>query len=59
MNCANVLHLLAATAVRAPDRPALVDGGRVVTFGRLWERVDRAAAGLRRRGLAPQKRTVD
>lgn len=58
MAAANVVHLLAKTAARVPDRPALIDRGRVLTFARLWERVDRAAAGLRRKGITAGDRVV-
>lgn len=36
-----------------PDRPALVHGARVVTWGELDALTDRIAAGLRARGLKP------
>jgi acyl-CoA synthetase (AMP-forming)/AMP-acid ligase II len=60
---ANVISVLAAVARRVPERPALVmeerDGtSRAVTFAGLWERIDRAAAGLSARGLAAGERTI-
>ncbi|HEX9943543.1 MAG TPA: AMP-binding protein [Thermoanaerobaculia bacterium] len=45
-------------ADRVPERPALVMEEGAVTFGELWERIDRAAAGLRRLGLVPGDRAV-
>jgi non-ribosomal peptide synthetase component E (peptide arylation enzyme) len=35
-------------AVRLADRPALIDGDRVVTYAELAERVERAAGALSR-----------
>jgi long-chain acyl-CoA synthetase len=43
---------LTATAARLPDRPALLAGDEVVTYGALEARVDAAAAALQRRGVA-------
>jgi acyl-CoA synthetase (AMP-forming)/AMP-acid ligase II len=54
----NVLSVLRQVAVRVPDRPALAMEDGSVTFGELWGRIDRAAAGLRRLGLAPGDRAV-
>ncbi|GAA3983101.1 amino acid adenylation domain-containing protein [Thermobifida alba] len=49
-----VLHeAVFAAADRAPDRPAVVTDGGVLTHGELAERALRIAAGLRRRGVAP------
>ncbi len=60
---ANVIELLAAAARRHPERPALVTsepGGRQqgITYGALWQRVRRVAAGLRQAGLAPGERAI-
>ena len=59
----NILTVLREVAARVPDRPALIapaaDGGeRRCTFAELRDRVDRAAAGLRRLGLAPEERVI-
>ena len=54
----NVLAVLQQVAARVPDRPALVMESGAVTFGGLWERVDRASVGLRRLGLAPGDRAI-
>jgi len=55
----NVLSVLREVAARTPDRPALIapDGGEI-TFAALSERIDRAAAGLRRLGLKPAERAI-
>lgn len=45
-------------ADRHPARPALITGDGSITFGDLWDRVSRAAAGFRRLGLAPGERAV-
>ncbi|MEQ8410495.1 MAG: AMP-binding protein [Erythrobacter sp.] len=45
--------LRAIAAAVEPDRPAIVHGERVVTWGELEIATDRIAAGLRTRGLAP------
>lgn len=54
----NVLAVLEQVAARVPDRPALVMESGAISFGRLWERVDRASVGLRRTGLAPGDRAI-
>ncbi|HEX6862037.1 MAG TPA: AMP-binding protein, partial [Thermoanaerobaculia bacterium] len=54
----NVLSVLRQVAARVPDRPALAMESGAISFGRLWERVDRASAGLRRMGLAPGDRAI-
>lgn len=59
----NVLSILRDIAQRVPDTPALVMRGadgrdRQVTFQTLWERIDRAMAGLRRLGLAAGDRAI-
>jgi len=45
--------LSAIAAAVEPERPAIVHGDRVVTWGQLDAETDRIAAGLRRRGLFP------
>jgi acyl-CoA synthetase (AMP-forming)/AMP-acid ligase II len=59
----NVLTVLRDVATRVPDRPALIApapgvGDRRITFAGLRDRIDRAAAGLRRLGLAPEERVI-
>jgi acyl-CoA synthetase (AMP-forming)/AMP-acid ligase II len=59
----NVLAVLRDVASRVPDRTALVleepgRGESRITFAGLWERIGRAAAGLRRRGLGPGDRAI-
>jgi acyl-CoA synthetase (AMP-forming)/AMP-acid ligase II len=54
----NVLSVLHRVAARVPDRPALIMAGGSITFGELWRRVGRVAAGLRGLGLAPGDRAV-
>lgn len=59
----NVLSILRDVASRVPDRPALVmedASGREsrISFAGLWERIDRASVGLRRRGLQPGERAI-
>lgn len=52
--------LLGDAALRWPDRTAVVDaaGGAGLSYSRLDERADRAAAGLRALGLAPGDRVL-
>jgi benzoate-CoA ligase len=50
-------HLLDANAGR-PDRPAFIDDDGVLTYGRLAERVRRAAAGLVAIGVKREERVV-
>ncbi|AOL22099.1 Acyl-CoA synthetase (AMP-forming)/AMP-acid ligase II [Erythrobacter litoralis] len=45
--------LRAIAAAVEPERPAIVHGDRVVTWGQLDAETDCIAAGLRRRGLVP------
>ncbi|MFE9624559.1 class I adenylate-forming enzyme family protein [Streptomyces sp. NPDC006527] len=45
--------LLARRAALTPDRPVLLQGDRVLTFGALRERAERTAAGLYERGVRP------
>lgn len=44
-------HLARGWAERTPDRPALVSGGRSVTYGEFWKAVERAAKLLKDRGV--------
>jgi acyl-CoA synthetase (AMP-forming)/AMP-acid ligase II len=54
----NVLDVLRQVARRVPDRPALIMESGAITFGDLWKRIGRTAAGLRRLGLAPGERAI-
>jgi acyl-CoA synthetase (AMP-forming)/AMP-acid ligase II len=54
----NVLDVLRQVALRVPDRPALIMESGAISFGDLWDRVGRAAAGLRRLGLEPGERAI-
>ena len=51
-NFANLLRLQAA---RRPDHPALVQGGRRITYAQLDRAMDRVAAALRRDGVGPRE----
>ncbi|HEY0511476.1 MAG TPA: AMP-binding protein [Thermoanaerobaculia bacterium] len=55
---ANVLDVLRQVAGRVPERPALILESGAISFGELWDRIGRAAAGLRRLGLAPGERAI-
>jgi acyl-CoA synthetase (AMP-forming)/AMP-acid ligase II len=54
----NVLDVLRQVALRVPDRPALIMKSGAITFGDLWDRVGRAAAGLQRLRLEPGERAI-
>jgi long-chain acyl-CoA synthetase len=45
-------------AQRHPDRPAILFGDAVITYGDLWRRVRRLALALRRRGAGPGRRVA-
>lgn len=55
---ANVVSYLGRARRRCGTRVALVAGGRSVSFGELWERVDRTSVGLRAAGLRAGDRAV-
>ncbi|MFC8547726.1 class I adenylate-forming enzyme family protein [Streptomyces sp. NPDC057273] len=46
-------ELVERRAALTPDRPVLLQGDRVLTFGELRERAERCAAGLYGRGVRP------
>lgn len=50
---ANVIDVLRATAGAQPDRVALIEGSRRLTYGALMRRMDQGAAELRAAGVAP------
>jgi long-chain acyl-CoA synthetase len=52
----NVAHFLETSARRAPERTALVFGGRSLTYAELDRESGRVAAGLARLGLRPGER---
>lgn len=54
----SVAAVLADSAVRRPDHPALVFGTEEVTYRRLWERARRYAAVLGRFGIGPGDRVA-
>ncbi|HEV2852307.1 MAG TPA: AMP-binding protein [Thermoanaerobaculia bacterium] len=58
----NVLSVLRRVAARVPERRALVmaEGANSsrISFGELWQRIDRVSTGLRRLGLAPGDRAI-
>jgi len=55
---ANLARLLTQTARRLPDAPALLWRGRTWSWAELDARVDRLAAALRARGVAPGDRVL-
>jgi long-chain acyl-CoA synthetase len=50
--------VLADTAARRPDAPAIIAGATTVTYGRLWEQARTCAAELRRHGVGPGDRVT-
>ncbi|MFJ6616307.1 long-chain fatty acid--CoA ligase [Kitasatospora sp. NPDC091335] len=50
--------VLADTAARRPDEPALIWDSSSVTYGLLWERARTCAAELRRHGIGPGDRVA-
>ncbi len=57
LDSCNAAGLLCEAATRHPDRAALL-GAESVSFGDLWDRVDRCSAGLLRDGLKPGDRAI-
>jgi HIP---CoA ligase len=55
---ATIPALLAATAERAGDRVALVDGATRLTYGELWDRARAFGGGLVGAGVAPGDRVA-
>jgi len=61
LECRNVVGYLKKAAESVPLRPALVLDGKApeaISFGDLWERVDRVSVGLREYGLRPGARAI-
>ena len=54
----NLASLLHASAMKTPDRPALIEGPRRLTWAELDGFVDRVAGGLRESGLQPGDRAA-
>jgi long-chain acyl-CoA synthetase len=52
-----VHHALQRAAQKHPERPAIFDEGEALTYGDLWDRVERLAAALRDR-VTPESRVV-
>jgi olefin beta-lactone synthetase len=57
---ANITRYLQAAVQRRPERPALAMGlgHDRLTYGELWDKVDRASTGLARAGLRPGDRVI-
>jgi len=53
-----IWHWLERRADLHPDKPALIDGERVLTYRALRDRVAAVAAGLRARGVVPADRVA-
>jgi amino acid adenylation domain-containing protein len=51
---ATVVDLFVRRAAEGPDRPAVVEGSRGVTYGELAERSERLAGWLARQGVGPE-----
>lgn len=54
----NISSLLSGLAVELPDRPAVIDGGRTITFRNLESEISLLAAGLSRAGITPGLRVA-
>ncbi|MGE0385497.1 MAG: class I adenylate-forming enzyme family protein [Gammaproteobacteria bacterium] len=51
-------HCIRDWAARTPDRPAVQDPDRRLTYGELWRAIERAAATLREAGVRPGDRVL-
>ncbi|MBW6484798.1 MAG: long-chain fatty acid--CoA ligase [Syntrophobacterales bacterium] len=49
----NIAQFLIDSAARRPEHPAVISGGRKLTYAELNQRTDSLAWGLRERGVAP------
>nr|MDT0523394.1 AMP-binding protein [Streptomyces sp. DSM 41633] len=49
----SVASILAESALRRPEHPAVVSGARKITYRELWDEARRYAAALRARGIGP------
>ncbi|WP_026924185.1 AMP-binding protein [Glycomyces arizonensis] len=54
----SIASILAETARRAPDRPALHFMGRTITYGALWDQTRAYAGALAARGIGPGSRVA-
>ncbi|HUG55218.1 MAG TPA: AMP-binding protein, partial [Vicinamibacteria bacterium] len=54
----NLGRLMEGPARTTPDRPAIHQGGQVLTYRELDERCDRVAAGLDALGIQPGERVA-
>jgi long-chain acyl-CoA synthetase len=52
----NLAEIIATTAGRSPGKPALIDGGRTITYGELDAAVSRLATALGSRAGEPKER---
>jgi acyl-CoA synthetase (AMP-forming)/AMP-acid ligase II len=50
--------LVERQAIRAPDRPALISGGRIVTYADFWQAIGRAKAILKTAGVVGGDRVM-
>jgi acyl-CoA synthetase (AMP-forming)/AMP-acid ligase II len=53
MTTENIAGLISGLAQKQPERTAVIDGGRTITFAALQADIDRLAAGFARRGIKP------
>jgi long-chain acyl-CoA synthetase len=54
----SIASILAETALRSPDRPALHFMGHSITYGALWEQTRAYAGALAARGIGPGSRVA-
>ncbi|MBU2573330.1 MAG: AMP-binding protein [Elusimicrobia bacterium] len=54
----NISSLISELAAAMPDRPAVIDGARIISFRDLDSEISLLAAGLRRAGITPGMRTA-
>jgi len=54
----NISSLISEMAALMPDRPAVIDGARTISFKELDEEIDLLAAGLFRAGIKPGMRAA-
>lgn len=54
----NISALITGLAAGIPDRPAVIDGGRTISFGELESEISLLAAGLSRAGITPGLRVA-
>lgn len=54
----SVASILAESALRRPEHPAVVSGTRKITYRELWDEARRYAAALRDRGIGPDDKVA-